>query len=648
MKIRTLIFIAFAFLLTACTFSLAEDITPPPNYISPTPPPTLGPLFPGDAPSLERGAAIYAEKCAGCHGQAGMGDGEQGKQLPVTVTALGLAQTARSAAPVDWYTAVTRGNIERFMPPFNSLNEQQRWDVVAYSQSLHTTSDELTQGKTLFETNCVHCPLDFFKNQTKMASLSADDLIALLKTGNENVTALTGTLSINDLYAVADYLRTLTYAVTPPTPTVVPATATPTVPPTEATPAASPTGSTTPGAAVTESATPGAGTGTPLAQGTATLSATSLTPSLTGTATTGTPAATVGKVTGSVTGGDVAGLTVTLHGYDHASDASGPQENLTLTGTVAADGSFAFENVELPEGRIFVAEVVYQTVTYQAEMAIAAKDAQEVTIPALKVYPVVSDYSSLSFDDARFFLTVTDQAVQVVGVYTLSNKGPNTITIESSSDVPFLYIPANATDTGFDLTQDSAPLLAVDKGFAIQPSDKPYGFVTYYSLPYAKKAIISQNFILSSASVMVLVPEGVKLTSKQLTAGGIQAFQNTNYQEYTGSGLKAGDVLTYEVSGKPKTSIINTTSSSRQNLLIGVGALGLVLILAGVWMFLRDRNRKNEGEIETEEGDDEFESQEELLDAIIALDDLHRAGKIADASYRQRRAELKARLKDLV
>jgi cytochrome c1 len=32
------------------------------------------------------------------------------------------------------------GNIENFMPPFASLSDQERWDVVAYALSLSATS----------------------------------------------------------------------------------------------------------------------------------------------------------------------------------------------------------------------------------------------------------------------------------------------------------------------------------------------------------------------------------------------------------------------------------------------------------------------------------------------------------------------------
>ena len=66
-----------------------------------------------------------------------------------------------------------------------------------------------------------------------------------------------------------------------------------------------------------------------------------------------TPVAGTGTVSGSIemaAGGKLpANLHVTLHGFDHGQDAnSGPQEVLTLSGTAAADGSYAFDNVAMP------------------------------------------------------------------------------------------------------------------------------------------------------------------------------------------------------------------------------------------------------------------------------------------------------------
>ena len=74
--------------------------------------------------------------------------------------------------------------------------------------------------------------------------------------------------------------------------------------------------------------------------------------------------------------------------------------------------------------------------------------------------------------------------------------------------------------------------------------------------------------------------------------------------------------------------------------------LALLLILAGVWLFIRDRKRKDVEEVDEEEEEvGEFEDPESLMDAIIALDDLHRAGKLSDEAYQQRRNELKEALK---
>ncbi|RME87882.1 MAG: hypothetical protein D6770_08205, partial [Anaerolineae bacterium] len=87
-----------------------------------------------------------------------------------------------------------------------------------------------------------------------------------------------------------------------------------------------------------------------------------------------------------------------------------------------------------------------------------------------------------------------------------------------------------------------------------------------------------------------------------------------------------------------------TGLSSHEGILIGAGALGVVLVLAGVWLYLRDRSR-----LEKEEGEEaDLEDPDEVMDAIIALDDLHRAGELGDEAYRARRAELKEKLRRLL
>src|SRR5512134_2206743 len=238
MKFRSAIILPLALLailLSACNFTLAEDITPPPNYVPPTPAPTMGPLFPAQAPSTENGALIFAEKCAPCHGATGLGDGEQGIQLGVTVPAFGLPDIARPASPAQWYTMVTRGNMERFMPPFASLNDQERWDVVAYAMTLHMTEAELAKGRELFEANCANCSTDFFRDQAAMSELSEVELARIVKEGNDEVPPFRTALSNDDVWAVTAYLRTLSFdtasVAAAPAATATPETVTATEPP---------------------------------------------------------------------------------------------------------------------------------------------------------------------------------------------------------------------------------------------------------------------------------------------------------------------------------------------------------------------------------------------------------------------------------
>ena len=208
-------------------------------------------------------------------------------------------------------------------------------------------------------------------------------------------------------------------------------------------------------------------------------------------------------------------------------------------------------------------------------------------------------------------------------------------------------LPEGATNVGLELSQDSALLLPTDSGdFAIPPSEKFYSIIAYFNMPYDKSLELTQPFALPVSSALVIVPEGIKVKSDQLTNEGIQQTQQGfNVQTYSASGLNAGSPLDVTLSGTVKSA---TAVVDRQTLLIGAGTFGVVLILTGVWMFLRDRGKQGEDEFEVdEEMEDEFENAEEVMDAIIALDDLHRAKKIPDEAYRTRREELKERLKEL-
>ncbi len=381
MKYRLTAFaILLAVILAGCNFSLAEDITPPPDYQSPTPQPTLGPLYPSEAPSPARGAGIYLQECQSCHGDNGLGNGPMAQQMPVAVPAIGLRDISSQFSPSDWYAVISQGSLDRGMPPFMNLSPQQRWDVLAYVTMLSTTSAEVQRGAALYASQCASChgtggggdgpqaasfspaPTNFTNVQI-MAKQSTSGLYRSIAEGvSPGMAAFGNRLSQDDIWALTAYLRSLTFDLSTPTATPSPATT------------STPAGETsTP--AITQVPLPG--TTTPE------------TGSFTVTSVPGLPSGTVsGKVASGSGAALPSGLTVTLRGFDPGPSGASPTEVVTFGEPLAADGAFQFGNVPMPPGRMFLSQVEYDGVPFQSGTVTSAKDVLALELPPVTLYRI--------------------------------------------------------------------------------------------------------------------------------------------------------------------------------------------------------------------------------------------------------------------
>ena len=327
MKSRFLIVLAIlAVLLSACV-SLAEDITPPPNSAMPTSRPTMEPAIPESKPNAANGAPIYAEKCAPCHGERGLGDGVDSTKLPNPVAALGSTKVASQASPAEWYIAVTEGNLESYMPPFASLSDQERWDVVAYAFSLSSSAQEIAIGEEIFQAECSEChgedgtggisPADF-SNQSFMATRSAATLAKTIINGSSaGMLPFGESLSDAEIAALTDYIRSFSFDFA--LEKVAEANATPeaATEDTAETPLAEPTADGEKQAETTPEVDTDLG----------------------------------GKISGTVTngtGGNLPkGLTIQLEAYDHDMVSGGFNKDSTIETSLNANGTYLFEDVEI-------------------------------------------------------------------------------------------------------------------------------------------------------------------------------------------------------------------------------------------------------------------------------------------------------------
>lgn len=607
---------------------MAEDIIPPPGSqqmpVTRTQPAAIGPLYPLVPPNPEDGQELYIEKCAPCHGVTGQGDGPQASQLPNPVKAIGSVDLARQSTPVDWYTQVTRGNLERFMPPFPSLSDRQRWDLVVYVYSLSAPALGIAQGAELFQTHCASChgergrgdgpkaaslskPPANFTDQAFMAEKSTAAFFMAIEVGiPPDMPDFGDLLTEDDRWALADFVRTLTFAIPEePGPTGVPQTSVETSEPVET---------------ATESAS--------------------------------------GAHTSSVTGevinasGDLpADIVATLHGYDDM------REVFTQTTTLQQDSSFVFQDVEMHPGRIFIVTVEYDQTTYGGSDVGSFQPGEATLDLPVVIFETTTDRSILTVDRLHLFLEFVDaQTLRVGQLYIISNLSDKTLVAaeEGQATVNFT-LPEGATRLEIQDGVLGGRFVQTPDGFGdtipISPGIGNYQILFSFEMSYDRKLELVQPVPLTVTSVVIMIPEGnIKIESDLLQDGGTTDVQGTTYHVYNSGSLASGDDLRLTITGNPVGGGPSISAGSDNSLVIGLGVFGFAFIVTGVWLYQRTRVTVEEDEAKSPAAlsSDSPENVENLMDAILALDDLFQAGQLPEEAYRQRRAELKARLKELL
>jgi high-affinity iron transporter len=93
--------------------------------------------LPGRPPDLALGAEVYRANCAGCHGDAGRGDGPLAAGLDPPPADLADWKALSDQSPLDYYRRINIGVVGTAMPPFEDrLPARERWAVALYASTL--------------------------------------------------------------------------------------------------------------------------------------------------------------------------------------------------------------------------------------------------------------------------------------------------------------------------------------------------------------------------------------------------------------------------------------------------------------------------------------------------------------------------------
>ena len=617
-----------ALALSACTFSLAQDVQPPAGYQPPVyeEPEVLTGAAPVAVPNPENGRQLYAEKCEACHGPSGLGDGQDSTALPNEVARIGAPNVANLASPLEWYSIILKGNIERFMPPFEaSLSPSDVWDVLAYVYTFGASPDVVAQGGEVFASTCAECHgadgsgegggagsssglpgAANFLDAERMVTLSLEEMINKAATGNGNDAHIfSNQLTADEIEAAALYVRSLTFPL-----------------------AGQPVEAVADQPAAEEPPAEDTGTEEPV------------------DSTTDTPADAAAEDTGIVTGlvtngsgGDLpTGLEVQLEVYESF------EMIYSDTVPVKADGTYQFDDVPLDPALIYITLIEMNGTFFPSDFHMGEETVGTTIDLPITYYDSTTDPSSLAVSRLHAFFTFTDQGtVQVIHQVSISNRGSLMVAPEQDTDPVLNFsLPEGATNLIFQSGMIGNPYIQTADGFAdptpVIPGESSYEILFAYELPFDRKLDWQLPLDLPT-DVAVLFVEGdtLDLSSDTLMPSGVETLDQGVFQVMAADTLAAGDTIDLQLS----TPLLGGGSSGQSNWLpILLGVVGLGLAGFGAWRFFgspADRGAPGE-----------HDQVDTLLDRIVALDEAFEAGELDSEDYQLRRAELKSRVSEML
>ena len=549
-------------------------------------------------PDSSTGQAIFAARCATCHGDTGLGDGPQAGEAINPPTPLGTAEYQLTAIPAEMYGVISGGRMEGGMPPFvagnsDPLSDAEIWAVIAAAYSLGADTDTVSAGAASYSENCLSChgedgrgvPESDLTDLSYWSSLSNQMVLDRLPEVAEH--------TYDPLEAAAEaaliaYLRTFSYDYVDPALRFAPI----------------------PEVVVSGQVTNG---------------------------TTGEPAP--------------GGLTATVSIF---SDFAIQEEYST---TVSAAGTYSLTLTDVMADWALISSVDFAGVNYTSGVTQASHSSPAIELP-VNIYETTTDEAVLAIEQIHMVLGFVDNSLEIAELYSLSN---NSLMVyvgadgEAETGTVTLGLPAGATNINWErgLGGGSSFLPApeiVQQGAGwsdtvpVRPGRGSHTLLVRYQLPYDGELNLAHPVSYPVAQVSVAMPDaGVAVVEDGgWSFQGSLAVSGQQIVNYSGGAIPAGSSLRLTLEGDP-TQVLGTSGNPilvRDNdLETIIGSVALFLALVGGGFLARSWQQ-----IPLGAGDPDVD---ELLDAIADLDDAYEAGEIPDGRYRRQRERLKAALHEI-
>ena len=352
----------------------------------------------------------------------------------------------------------------------------------------------------------------------------------------------------------------------------------------------------------------------------------------------------VGQVTNGTPGGPVpADTPVTLHIF------SGMEETGRYTTTLAADGSFRFDDLATEAGEDFVARVVYQDVAYFSDPGTPEPGQAELSLP-ITIYETTEDPVAVLVTQLHIFVSVTRDRLQIGEHYLVSNEGDRTyVGVEDQETgrraTLTFTLPEGAEELRFDGPGLGERFMERGRGFTdtepILPDPATVEVFFGYALPYQEGLRVERLFDVPVASVALVIPEEQgALEGTGLTPAGTLDTQMGQALSYTAGPLAAGEPLAFTLVTGPAGGQGSRGAEEQRSRKARETAIGLVTLAAAVVAVYLLWRYPAPGPLPTR--------ARPLVEDIAALDADFEAERVSEKVYHQERRALKRQLRVLL
>lgn len=352
----------------------------------------------------------------------------------------------------------------------------------------------------------------------------------------------------------------------------------------------------------------------------------------------------VGRVTNGTPGGTLPiGEPVTLQFYE------GSRWTHIYTTTLAAAGTFRFDDFTEEPGSSFVTQMLYQNVHYYAEPA-TLEGAADISADIV-IFEPANDPGVVNIEQVHLFIVPMGDRVRIAEYYLIGNSSDRTFVGTQGADGAFrtmtFPLPAGAMNLSFNGPGLGERFVGDETTFAdtrpIPPGTTTIDVDFSYDLPYREGMRIERHFDAPVSQVALIISsDTIGIEGEGLVPGGMMNTQMGPAASYAAGPLAAGEPLvftfvpqTQKMASSPPTT--GATGPQARNATQETGIGIAVLALGGLASYLIWQS--------TSTTPPPPEWARPTIETMIALDDSFAAGEIQAEAYRRRRATLKSQLR---